>query len=71
MKNWPQVDGAVGVQALVAGHLQLGAEEERGVRIDQQQRVVRRRCSTARSAMPFDPVGSVGASASGRRGRAG
>ena len=32
--------GAVGVEALVAGHLQFGAEEERGVRIDQQQRVV-------------------------------
>ena len=33
-------DGAIGVQPLVAGHLQLGAEEEGGVGIDQQQRVV-------------------------------
>ena len=40
MKNWPQVDRAIGVQPLVAGHLQLGAEEEAGVRVDQQQRVV-------------------------------
>ena len=32
-------DGAVGVQPVVAGHLQLGAEEEAGVRVDEQQRV--------------------------------
>jgi hypothetical protein len=30
---------AIGVQPRVAGHLQLGAEEERGVRVDQQQGV--------------------------------
>ncbi len=30
---------AVGIQPGVAGHLQFGAEEERGVRVDQQQRV--------------------------------
>ena len=41
-------DGAVGIEAFVAHHLQFGAEEERRVRIDQQQRVMRRRCSTAR-----------------------
>ena len=29
-------DGAVSVQPFLAHHLQLGAEEERGVRIDQQ-----------------------------------
>ncbi len=33
-------DGSVGVEAFVAGHLQLGAKEEGGVRVDEQQRVV-------------------------------
>ena len=32
--------GAVGVEPFVADHLQFGAEEERGVGIDQQQGVV-------------------------------
>src|SRR5271168_5252074 len=30
----------IGIEAFSAGHLQLRAEEERGVRVDQQQRVM-------------------------------
>ena len=56
-------DGAIGVEPLVAGHLQLGAEVERGVRVDQQQRVVvhgvRRRDG--------DAVGAGRRAGSGRR----
>ena len=33
-------DGTVGVKTVFAGHLQFGAKEKRGVRIDEQQRVM-------------------------------
>src|SRR5262249_35231783 len=39
----PPGGGAVGVQTLVARHMQLGPEEERRVWVDQQQRVTRNR----------------------------
>jgi hypothetical protein len=35
----PPRDRAIGIEAFAAGHLQFGAEEEAGMRIDQQQRM--------------------------------
>ncbi len=56
-------DCAIGIQAFFAGHLQFGAEEERGVGIDQQQRVmvarVRRRDSDAVRPCGFGRVAVV------------
>ncbi len=40
MKNWPHVDRAVSIQPFPADHLQFRTEEERSMRIDQQQRMM-------------------------------
>ena len=60
---------AVGVEPLVARHLQLGAEEERRVRVDQQQRVAVDAVFDGAMAMPFEPVGSARRGAVARRPR--
>ncbi len=36
----PPGHGSIRIEAFSAGHLQLRAKEERGVRVDQQQRVM-------------------------------
>ena len=47
---------AVGVEPFAARHVLLGAEEEAGVRVDQQQRMAVRVWLGA-IAMPFEPLG--------------